>query len=65
VTDFASHIYFPSELELLFRSAGFEIAQQYGDYQFVPVDRLSPYLVTVARQRRRSSRRPLWRPSGR
>ena len=26
VTDFASHIYFLAELELLFRSAGFEIA---------------------------------------
>ena len=41
VTDFASHVYFPAELELLFLSAGFEIAQQYGDYRFVPVDRTS------------------------
>jgi hypothetical protein len=31
VADFASHVYFPAELELLFVSAGFEIAQQYGD----------------------------------
>ena len=52
VTDFASHIYFPAELELLFLSAGFEIAQQYGDYRFVPVDRMSPYVVTVARRPR-------------
>jgi hypothetical protein len=58
VTDFASHIYFPAELELLFVSAGFEIAQQYGDYRFVQVDRTSPYVVTVARQPRRSTRRP-------
>jgi SAM-dependent methyltransferase len=50
VTDFASHIYFPAELELLFLSAGFEITQQYGDYRFVPVDRTSPYVVTVARR---------------
>jgi len=28
VTDFASHIYFPAEFELLFLSAGFEIARQ-------------------------------------
>jgi ubiquinone/menaquinone biosynthesis C-methylase UbiE len=58
VTDFASHIYFPAELELLFLSTGFEIAQQYGDYRFVPVDRTSPYVVTVARRPRGSGRRP-------
>jgi SAM-dependent methyltransferase len=55
VTDFASHIYFPAELELLFLSTGFEIAQQYGDYRFVRVDRTSPYVVTVARRPRSSS----------
>jgi hypothetical protein len=59
VTDFASHVYFPAELELLFLSAGFEIAQQYGDYRFVRVDRTSPYIVTVARRPRRSGRRCL------
>ena len=59
--DFASHIYFPAELELLFLSAGFEIAQQYGDHRFVRVDRMSPYVVTVARRPRRSGRRPYWR----
>jgi len=58
VADFASHVYFPSELELLFVSAGFEIAQQYGDYRFVPCDRKSQYVVTVARRLRRSTRRP-------
>ena len=57
VTDFASHVYFPAELELLFLSAGFEIAQQYGDYRFVRVERTSPFLVTVARRPRRPSRR--------
>jgi len=60
VTDFASHIYFPAELELLFLSAGFEISHQYGDYRFVRVDRASPYMVTVARRPRRSARRPDW-----
>ena len=60
VTDFASHIYFPAELELLFLTAGFEIAHQYGDYQFVRLDRTSPYVVTVARRPRRSGRRPDW-----
>ena len=56
VADFASHIYFPAELELLFLSAGFEISQQYGNYGFVRLDRLSPYLVTVARRPRRAGR---------
>jgi len=50
VTDFACHVYFPAELELLFRSAGFEIAQQYGDYQFASVDRRSGYVVTLAQR---------------
>jgi SAM-dependent methyltransferase len=54
VTDFASHIYFPAELELLFLLAGFEIAQQYGDYGFVRFDRSSPYVVTVGRRPRRA-----------
>jgi SAM-dependent methyltransferase len=52
VTDFASHVYFPAELELLFLSAGFDIAQQYGDYRFVRFDRTSPYVVTAARRPR-------------
>ncbi len=55
VTDFASHVYFPAELELLFLSAGFEILEQYGDYRCVPVDRTSPFVVTVARRPLRSS----------
>jgi trans-aconitate methyltransferase len=56
VTDFASHVYFPAELELLFLSSGFEIAEQYGDYRFVSVDRTSPYVVTVGRRPRRARR---------
>jgi ubiquinone/menaquinone biosynthesis C-methylase UbiE len=59
VADFASHVYFPAELELLFVSAGFEIAQQYGDYRFVTRDRTSQYVVTVARRPRHSPRRPI------
>jgi ubiquinone/menaquinone biosynthesis C-methylase UbiE len=62
VTDFASHVYFPAELELLFLSAGFEIAQQYGDYRLVPFDRTSSYVVTVARRPRRN--RQALRPAG-
>ena len=64
VADFASHVYFPAELELLFVSAGFEIAQQYGDYRFAARDRTSQFVVTVARRPHHSARRPLrwpWR----
>jgi ubiquinone/menaquinone biosynthesis C-methylase UbiE len=60
VTDFASHIYFPAELELLFLSAGFEISHQYGDYRFVRFDRTSPYVVTLARRPRQSVHGPCW-----
>jgi ubiquinone/menaquinone biosynthesis C-methylase UbiE len=63
VADFASHVYFPAELELLFVSAGFEIAQQYGDYEFGPCNRTSQYVVTVARRPRRTARRSFrWGP---
>jgi SAM-dependent methyltransferase len=57
VSDFASHVYFPAERELLFVAAGFEIVRQYGDYRFVPCDRTSQYVVTVARRPRHSARR--------
>ena len=50
VSDFPSHVYFPSEIELLCVTSGFEIEQQYGDYGFVPVGRASPYLITLARR---------------
>jgi len=61
VADFANHVYFPAELELLFVSAGFKIVHQYGDYRFVPRDRTSQYVVTIARRPRPSRRRPFRR----
>ena len=48
VGDFQSHIYFPSELELLFTVGGFTSAQRYGDYSFGAFARTSPYLITIA-----------------
>lgn len=50
VTDFPNHVYFPSELELLFATTGFETVQRYGDYGFMPFGRVSPYLITLARR---------------
>lgn len=35
---------------LLFRTAGFEVVQQFGDYRFSRVDRTSEYVVTVAQR---------------
>jgi len=61
VMDFACHVYFPAELELLFLSAGFEILQQYSDYRFARVDRTSSYVVIVARRPRRAERCQDWR----
>ena len=60
VSDFASHVYFPAELELLFVLAGFEIARHYGDYRFGPLDRTSQYVVTVARRPRHPARPLRW-----
>jgi trans-aconitate methyltransferase len=34
VSDFAAHVYFPRELELLFRHTGFSLDATYGDYRF-------------------------------
>ncbi len=47
VTNFESHVYFPSEVELLFMTTGFERLEQYGDYSGKPPDHTSPYLITV------------------
>jgi SAM-dependent methyltransferase len=50
VSDCPSHVYFPSELELLFASTGFDLVQQFGDYGSVPFGRVSPYLITLGRR---------------
>lgn len=36
VSDFAAHVYFPRELQLLFRLAGFELDAVWADYGFQP-----------------------------
>ena len=33
VSDFDSHVYYPREVELLFRLTGFDVESRYGDYQ--------------------------------
>ena len=58
VADFAGHVYFPAELELLFVSTGFKIAQQYADYRLMPC---RPH-VAICRDRSRRPRRSARRP---
>ena len=52
VSDFESHVYFPRELELLYRQTGFVVEATYGDYRF-RTPRTSPgALVLVGRKLR-------------
>jgi SAM-dependent methyltransferase len=50
VSNFASHIYFPSEVELLFATTGFTTIERFGDYDGSVFGRLSPYLITLAQR---------------
>lgn len=45
--ELALHVYFPRELELLFRLAGYQVDATHGDYAFGPFDDASSYLVVV------------------
>ena len=50
VSDFESHVYFPRELELLFRLAGFEVEETWGDYGFKPMRATSRQIIMVGRK---------------
>jgi SAM-dependent methyltransferase len=50
VSDFDSHVYFPRELELLYRHAGFEIAARFGDYDGSPLRPSSPFMIVAGRK---------------
>jgi SAM-dependent methyltransferase len=50
ISDFESHVYYPRELELLFRSTGFEVEARYGSYNMRPLRRTSRLLIMVARR---------------
>jgi SAM-dependent methyltransferase len=45
--DLRLHVYFPRELELLFRLAGYRVEVVYGDYAFGPFTEESAYLIMV------------------
>ena len=50
VSDFESHVYFPRELELLYRLTGFTVEATYGDYRFRPPRASTRALVMVGRK---------------
>jgi SAM-dependent methyltransferase len=49
VSDFNCHVYYPRELELLFRLTGFEVEAKYGDYDFRPLRARSPQIILIGR----------------
>jgi SAM-dependent methyltransferase len=51
VSDFDGHVYFPRELELLFRLTGFEVETRYGDYQRRPFAAASRQMIVIGRKR--------------
>jgi len=50
VSDFECHVYYPRELDLLFRLTGFAVERRYGDYDMRPLAATSRALVVVGRR---------------
>jgi SAM-dependent methyltransferase len=50
VSDFESHVYYPRELELLFRLTGFALEATYGNYNLKPLRRSSRQMIYIGRR---------------
>lgn len=50
LSDFTAHVYYPRELELLFRMTGFEVEARYGDYAMRTLRRTSRALIFMGRR---------------
>ena len=50
VSDFDCHVYYPREIELLFRCTGFEVEARYGDYAWRPFGPASRQIIVVGRR---------------
>ncbi len=50
IDDFASHVFFPRELKLLFIHAGFEIERTIGDYRGLPLAANSPLIIMIGKR---------------
>jgi SAM-dependent methyltransferase len=51
VSDFESHVYYPREVDLLFRLTGFDVEHRYGNYYMRPLKRTSRALIVIGRRR--------------
>jgi SAM-dependent methyltransferase len=49
VSDFECHVFYPRELELLFRMTGFEVHARYGDYYMRPLRPTSRQLIVIGK----------------
>ena len=47
ISDFASHVYYPREVELLFRITGFAVESRYGDYVMHPLRPNSRQIIVI------------------
>jgi SAM-dependent methyltransferase len=52
IDDFASHVFFPRELKLLFMFTGYDIEDTYGDYHARAMLPKSPMIIMVGRRKR-------------
>ena len=50
ISDFEAHVYFPRELQLLFRHSGFEIEALQGDYRNGPLQPASTVMIVTGRR---------------
>ena len=50
IDDFASHVFFPRELALLFIHTGFEIERTFGDYRSRPLAANSPLIIMIGKR---------------
>lgn len=50
IDDFASHVFFPRELALLFIHAGFAIERTIGDYRGRPLAANSPLIIMIGKR---------------
>lgn len=51
VSDFEAHVYYPREVELLFRLTGFEIERRFGDYRMRSFRQSSRAMIFIGRRR--------------
>jgi ubiquinone/menaquinone biosynthesis C-methylase UbiE len=49
IDDFAGHVFFPRELQLLFIHTGFEVEQTFGDYKGRPLKPNSPLIIMIGK----------------